>query len=131
MITANGEAFPTTARCGFLLGFLQTGLPTEMDIGPGSRRGAGLGLKMNRGASRPSTMADGPMSEEAGAGCRVLLLCGPSMLLRSSHSLEDRASAWAFRSEEAVAEWRGFPLGRAEVTVRALPPSRATVQTGK
>ncbi len=126
MITANGEAFPTTARCGFLLGFLRTGLPTEMDIGPGLRRGAGLGLKMNRGASRPSTMADGPMSEEAGAGCRVLLLCGPSMLLRSSHSLEDRASAWAFRSEEAVAEWRGSRWDRAKFTFRPTAPARAT-----
>src|SRR5258706_15409443 len=129
MITASGEAFPITAPCGFLLGFPRTGLPTEMDIGPGLRRGAGLGLRMNRGASRPSTMADGPMSAEAGAGYRVQLLSGPSMLPHSSHSLADPDSVWVFRSEEAVAEGRGSRWDRAKFTFRPITPARATYKT--
>src|SRR6266851_2471327 len=125
MITVNGGAFPSTARCGFLLGFPRTGLPIEMDIGPGSRRGAGPGLKMNHGASRPSITADGQMSEEAGAGCRVPLSYGPSMLPHLSHSLADPDSAWEFRSAEAVAEWRGSRWGRAKFTFRPIAPARA------
>src|ERR1700724_3560454 len=67
-ITVNGEAFLSMAPCGFRRESLRTGLPIEMDIGPGSRHGAGPGLRMNRGVLRHSIMAVGQMSEEeAGA----------------------------------------------------------------
>src|SRR6266404_1435524 len=75
---ANGEAFPTMGPCGFRDMSQRAGLPTALDIGYGSRLGDGPGWKMNLGGSRPFTMAVGPKSAKAGAGCRVPLLSGPS-----------------------------------------------------
>src|SRR6266446_3897911 len=73
MSMASGEAFPTMGPCGFRDMSQRVGLPTASDIGYGSRLGDGLGWKMNLGGLRPFTMAVGPKSAKAGAGCRVPL----------------------------------------------------------
>src|SRR5690348_5386249 len=71
MIMASGETVLNMARSGFLRVSLKDGLLIAMDIGPGLRRGAGPGWKMNPGDSRHSTTVDGQLWAEDGAGFRV------------------------------------------------------------
>ena len=54
-----GGRFLNMARYGFRELSRQVGRPIVMATGPGSNPGAGLGLTMHRGGSRPSTMAVG------------------------------------------------------------------------
>src|SRR5260370_28817885 len=64
MIMASGEAFRSMAPFGFRHESPQVGLPTASDIGSGSNRGDGHGLRMDRAASHPSTIAAGPLPTE-------------------------------------------------------------------
>ncbi|MNT36218.1 hypothetical protein D3C72_1722870 [compost metagenome] len=118
---ATGSRTPATARCGSRARCRPAGRRTAPGTGPGWRRGAGPGSMTRRGASPRRTMAAGPISATAGAGCPARSACARAMR-RPWSALS--AAARPPSGLVAAPALPGTRSGRATSTVRAIEPAR-------
>ena len=125
MARARGARAGNMAWCGTRAGCSRAGLRIVTGIGRGSRRGAGPGWTMRRGAMLRSITDGGCSSRERGAGCRVRSGRVRCMLRRWWPGSAEAGLAWA--SEWAWGRrWAGSRWGLAKCGCRGIATVRRT-----
>src|ERR1700677_476192 len=121
-LPASGLRVRRTAQSGFLTTFPAVGLLIRMATGSTALRGDGCGLRMNRGATRRSTMGAGFHTTAVGDGFpdrRRRILCGHLhwLFLQAGSREFRRGSRWdparltgpGIRAARATLTWSTFP----------------------